>query len=74
MNNVAQVLNYQGNYYEAENVHREVLGLQKVVLGPEHPHTLTSMNNVASTLSRHGNYYKAELRSIQALFWIGILE
>ena len=60
MNNLALVLSSQGNYKEAEQIHRQELALTEKVLGKEHPDTLTSMNNLASVLSRQGNYEEAE--------------
>ena len=47
MNNLALVLSDQGKYEEAEEMHRQTLGLSETVLGKEHPDTLTSMNNLA---------------------------
>jgi hypothetical protein len=44
MNNLATVLSDQGKYEEAEEMHRQALGLRETVLGREHPDTLTSMN------------------------------
>jgi Flp pilus assembly protein TadD len=60
LNNLALVLESQGNYEEAERMHREALGLRRKVLGDEHPSTLTSMNNLASVLESQGNYEEAE--------------
>jgi tetratricopeptide (TPR) repeat protein len=60
LHNVGQCLHNNGQYREAEQIHRQVLELNKKVLGPEHPDTLTSMNNVATALSNQGNYHKAE--------------
>ena len=48
-------------------MHRQVLELRKIVLGPEHPDTLTSMNNVAQALSKQGNYREAEQMHQQVL-------
>ena len=39
---------------------REVLGVQRRVLGPEHPHTLTTMSNLATSLRDQGKRAKAE--------------
>jgi hypothetical protein len=33
-------------YEQAEEMHRQILGLQKTLLGKEHPSTLGSMNNL----------------------------
>ena len=35
----------QGKYADAERINREVLGVQKRVLGAEHPETLRSASN-----------------------------
>ena len=50
MNNLALVLNNQGDYKKAEQIYREVLALMERELGKEHPLTLNSMNNLASVL------------------------
>ena len=42
---VGSMLEDQGKYEQAEEMHRQKLGLCETVLGKEHPHTLTSMNN-----------------------------
>ena len=63
MNNLAEVLSIQGNYEEAERIHRQALALMERVLGKEHPDTLTSMSNLAEVLSRQSNYKEAEPRS-----------
>jgi hypothetical protein len=42
MNNLAGVLSDQGEYEQAEEMHRQVLGLLETVLGKEHPSTLRS--------------------------------
>jgi hypothetical protein len=47
MNNLATVLRYQGKYKQAEEMHRQTLGLCETVLGKQHPSTLTNMNNLA---------------------------
>jgi tetratricopeptide (TPR) repeat protein len=67
MNNLALVLSRQGNYKEAEPIHRQVLALYGTVLGKEHPDTLTSMNNLAEVLSSQGSYKEAERIHRQAL-------
>ena len=47
MNNLANVLREQGQWQEAEQMHREVLEVRRRVLGQEHPDTLASMSNLA---------------------------
>ena len=49
-NNLAEVLSSQGNYEEAEQIHRQALALRERVLGKEDPDTLTSKNNLAEVL------------------------
>ena len=39
---------------------RELLGVQRRVLGPEHPHTLTTMSNLATSLHDQGKHAEAE--------------
>ena len=48
INNLAEVLSGQGNYEEAERIHRQALVLKETVLGKKYPDTLTTMNNLAS--------------------------
>ena len=47
MNNLATEIHNQGRWEEAEKLSREVLDIQRRVLGSEHPETLKSMHNVA---------------------------
>jgi hypothetical protein len=54
MSNLAEVLNRQGKYEEAESMNRQTLARQEKVLGPEHPDTLTSMSNLAEVLTSQG--------------------
>ncbi|KAF2628861.1 kinesin light chain 1 [Macroventuria anomochaeta] len=49
-----------GHYSAAEITHQQVLSMIENALGPEHPHTLTSMNNVALALNGQGKYAEAE--------------
>ena len=39
---------------------REVFDVQRRVLGPEHPHTLTTMSNLATSLRDQGKHAEAE--------------
>ena len=50
MNNLANVLDDEGHYAEAEKLYRETLDIRRRVLGPEHPDTLWSTNNLAVVL------------------------
>ena len=47
MNNLASVYDDQGKYAQAEALDSQTLEIQRRVLGPEHPDTLSSMNNLA---------------------------
>jgi hypothetical protein len=58
--NLADARNSDGQYAEAERINRELLGVEKRVLGEEHPDTLTSAGNLASFLSNQGKYAEAE--------------
>jgi hypothetical protein len=60
MNKLAEVLNCQAKYDEAEKMHRQALGLEEAVLGKEYPSTLASMNNLTEVL---------ELQPIDMLLW-----
>jgi len=67
MNNLANVLDNQGKYEQAEEMHRQALRLKETVLGKEHPSTLTSMSNLASVLRNQGKYEEAEQMHRQTL-------
>jgi hypothetical protein len=60
MNNLANSLDSQGRYAEAEAMHRQTQQLHETVLGKEHPDTLSSMVNLAESLGDHGKYTEAE--------------
>jgi Flp pilus assembly protein TadD len=50
----------RGKYEQAEEMHRQALGLMEAMLSTEHPSTLTSINNLASVLRHQGKYERAE--------------
>jgi tetratricopeptide (TPR) repeat protein len=52
MNNLANVLNRQGKYEEAEAMNRQTLARYEKVLGPEHLNTLTSVHCLAHLLAK----------------------
>jgi hypothetical protein len=54
------VLNNQGKYEQAEEMHRQALGLRDAVLGKGYPSTRTSMNDLAGVLRDQGKYEQAE--------------
>ncbi|PVF91575.1 hypothetical protein CPB86DRAFT_878439 [Serendipita vermifera] len=49
-----------GQLEEAEKMERDVLEVQKEILGPRHPSTVTTMHNLASTLRQRGQLEEAE--------------
>jgi Flp pilus assembly protein TadD len=57
---LAIALDDQGRNAEAETMHREVLLVQRRVLGQEHPHTLIAACNIASSLDDQGKHAEAE--------------
>jgi tetratricopeptide (TPR) repeat protein len=60
MDSLAVMLQGQGKYKEAEEMHRQTLELREKVLGQEHPSTLGSMNDLALVLYSQGKYEEAE--------------
>ena len=59
----ALILSSQGEYEEAERIHREALVLRELVLGTEHPDTLTSMSHLALVQGEHSNAFVAMLQA-----------
>ncbi len=57
----------RGIYVGAEHQWRQVLELERRLLGPEHPRTLTSMNNMSETLRKQGNLVGARALQEQVL-------
>ena len=57
---LAGVLESKGEYQKAETMFREVMEMQEVLLGKEHPSTLTSKGNLAGVLESNGEHGKAE--------------
>ncbi|PVF91068.1 hypothetical protein CPB86DRAFT_878704, partial [Serendipita vermifera] len=49
-----------GEWKEAEKIQREVLELQREILGSKHPDTIIAMNDLANTLSDRGQLEEAE--------------
>ena len=45
--NLGQVRAHDGNYAEAERIHRDILAVRRRVLGDEHPLTLSSAHEIA---------------------------
>jgi phosphoribosyl 1,2-cyclic phosphodiesterase len=48
-----------GKFDDAERFHNFGLDIDKILLGEEHPDTLTSMNNLASTYGNQGKLREA---------------
>ncbi|KAE8397202.1 purine and uridine phosphorylase [Aspergillus pseudonomiae] len=83
MANLALIYRNQGRWKEAEELQLQeielwamegsrraalqVIELYKEVLGPEHPHTLTSMANLASTYRDQGQLKEAEELELQVI-------
>jgi tetratricopeptide (TPR) repeat protein len=65
--NLALVLQYQGKYEAAEEMHWRALKGREKVLGVKHPNTLTSVSNVASVLQNQRKYEAAEEMNRRAL-------
>ena len=59
MNNLASLLQDQGQLEEAAPLYRRALAACERTLGAEHPHTLTSVNNLASLLKAQGQLEEA---------------
>src|SRR5439155_10337933 len=63
-------LSREGRYREAEKLARDVVGIQRRSLGPEHPDTLASLDTLYNVLVGEGRYAEAEkswqqLREVQ---------
>jgi hypothetical protein len=67
MGDLAASLHGKGKHAEAEQMQRELLDLQRRVLGPEHPNTLATMNNLANTLDDQGKHAEAEQMQCELL-------
>jgi tetratricopeptide (TPR) repeat protein len=50
----------EGRYAEVEEMQRELIDIERRVLGTEHPSTLQTIGNLARTLKREGRYAEAE--------------
>lgn len=64
--NLANVLNSQSKYADAEKILLEVVTVHRV-LGPEHPDTLVPLVTLASTLISQGTYIDPEIISEHVL-------
>ncbi len=60
LNNLALLLNNQGQYAAAEPLYRRSLAISEKALGPDHPDVALSLNNLAVLLGDQGQYAAAE--------------
>jgi tetratricopeptide (TPR) repeat protein len=61
---LADALEGQGKYAEAEAEYRSVAKLREKLLGPEHPQTLASRSSLAKTLLAEGKDAEADMREV----------
>jgi tetratricopeptide (TPR) repeat protein len=63
------VLTYrdQGQWKEAEELEVQVIEIRKMVLGREHPSTLTSITNLALMYRNQGRWKEAEGLEVQVM-------
>jgi tetratricopeptide (TPR) repeat protein len=66
-NNTAWYLVHVGEYKAAEKIGRNAMLAREKVLGPGHPHTLTSVSNLGWVLDGQGKYEEAEAMHQRAL-------
>ncbi|RHZ65358.1 uncharacterized protein CDV56_109374 [Aspergillus thermomutatus] len=64
---IGNCLYWDGRYKAAEDQFLQVLNIQKQVLGPEHPDTLTGMASLALTYSHQGRWKEAEELEIKVM-------
>ena len=55
LNNLALLLQDQGDLAGARPLYERALAIFEKALGPEHPHTATSLNNLANLLQAQGD-------------------
>ncbi|KAN0070402.1 hypothetical protein V8E54_011271 [Elaphomyces granulatus] len=67
MDNLAATYRDQGRWKKAEELHLQVVEARKIVLGQEHPDTLTSMSNLALTYWNQGRWKKAEELQVRVM-------
>ncbi len=60
LNDLANVVQAQGRYGEAEGLHREALEIGRQALPPGHPAIAVSLNNLAQAVSAQGRYDEAK--------------
>ena len=67
LNNLADLLESQGDYAAARPLYEQALAIRKEVLGERHPDYATSLNNLADLLESQGDYAAARPLYEQAL-------
>jgi CHAT domain-containing protein len=60
LNNLAVLLQAQGQYAAAEPLYRRSLAVREKALGPDHPDVASSLSNLAELLRSKGQYTTAE--------------
>jgi len=67
LSSIGSSLHRLGKYQESCTIHRQSFKLREIMLGKDHPSTLTSMNNLAEVLLCQGKYSEAEQMHQQTL-------
>jgi Flp pilus assembly protein TadD len=67
MQNLAVTMHNQGDLDEARRLLEQVLAARRLVLGEEHPDTLTAMQNLAVALHNQGDLEEARKLQRQVL-------
>ena len=67
MNNLAFVLHDSGEFAAAEKIYREVLVVQRKLLGEDHPDIAKVLNNLAAVLHDKGDTKEAERYARESL-------
>lgn len=58
-NNLADLLERQGDFTAARKLYERALGIQEKFFGPEHPNTAADLNNLAHLLENQGDFSTA---------------
>ncbi len=59
LNNLAELYRTQGQYAQAEPLHKRALAIREKALGPEHPQVAQSLENYAAVMRQTGRRAKA---------------
>jgi hypothetical protein len=65
--NFALVMQENRDWNTAEVLHNQMIEMRKKLLGPEHPHSLSSRGNLASTYSKQERWNEAEQLQLQMM-------